>query len=209
MATSIIAITGPSGSGKTHLAQSLYREMQSAFPGLAIDILAEDSYYHDQTHVPVTEREKVNYDHPQALEHELLLEHLLQLKAGEPVHVPSYDYSLHTRSEQTRQLWPTQLLILEGILLLSHERLREHFDLSLFVDTPLDICLARRLQRDCEERGRSPESVRQQFEATVRPMFHEHVEPTREHAHVVLSGVDPAPSMADRVRRELEERGYL
>jgi len=209
LATSIIAITGPSGSGKTYLARSLYREMQNSFPGVAVDILAEDSYYHDQAHVPEAQRQQVNYDHPSALEHELLLEHLLRLKAGEVVNAPTYDYTRHTRSEQTRQIEPTHLLILEGILLLSHQSLREHYDLSLFVDTPLDVCLQRRMQRDCEERGRSPESVTEQFEATVRPMFHEHIEPTREHAHLVLSGQDPAESMASRVRQELEQRGYL
>lgn len=209
MAIHIIAITGASGSGKSHLAQALFREMQLVSPHLVVEILAEDSYYHDQAHVPESQRGQVNYDHPEALEHELLLEHLLQLKSGESVQVPTYDYSRHTRGDETRYLQPAQLLILEGILLLSHQGLREHFDLSLFVDTPLGVCLERRMARDCEKRGRSPESVSQQFESTVRPMFHAHIEPTREHAHMVLSGEDPAASMATRVRQELEQRGHL
>lgn len=209
MATRIIAITGPSGSGKSHLAQALHQEVKGSLPHLSIETLAEDSYYHDQAHVPEKQRQDVNYDHPSALEHDLMLEHLQQLKSGQPVEVPSYDYVRHTRAEKTRELQPAALLIVEGILLLTHDRLRQHFDMRLFVDTPLDVCLARRMQRDCVERGRSPESVQQQFENTVRPMFHAHIEPTREHAHMVISGEDPVSALAARIRREMEERGHL
>ena len=209
MATRIIAITGPSGSGKSYLAQALHQEVKATLPHLSIETLAEDSYYHDQADVPVKQRQDVNYDHPSALEHDLMLEHLQQLKSGQAVEVPAYDYSRHTRSEESRLLHPVSLLIVEGILLLSHHRLRQHFDLRLFVDTPLDVCLARRMERDIRERGRSPESVQQQFESTVRPMFHAHIEPTRDHAHMVLSGEEPVSDLAARIRREIEAQGYL
>jgi uridine kinase len=209
LVTKIIAITGPSGSGKTHLAQALQEELHSPSGNISTEILAEDSYYHDQADTPLEQRESVNYDHPSALEHELMLRHLRDLKSGASVDVPHYDYTRHTRSEQTRLLQPTTLLIVEGILLLSHSQLRQHFDLRLFVDTPLDLCLSRRMRRDCEERGRSRESVLEQFETTVRPMFHRFIEPTREHAHMVLSGDEEATAMAARIRKELEKRGVL
>ena len=209
MVTHVIAITGPSGSGKSFLAQALQQSLQAFSPSLKIAVLAEDSYYRDQTHVPMAEREQVNYDHPAALEHDLLLSHLRDIKAGTSVDVPSYDYARHTRSELRQQLHPTELLIVEGILLLSHAQLRHEFDLRLFVDTPMDVCLTRRMQRDCMERGRSEESVRQQFEATVLPMFHEHIAPTKDHAHLVVSGEDSPQSLTQRVQEELQQRGYL
>ena len=209
MLTNVIAITGPSGSGKSYLAQALQQSLQVSRPTLKTAILAEDSYYRDQSDVPMAQRELVNYDHPAALEHDLLLTHLRDLKTGAPVAVPTYDYSRHTRSEAQRQLPSTDLLIVEGILLLSHLHLRQEFDLCLFVDTPLDVCLQRRMQRDCIERGRSEESVRQQFESTVLPMFHEHIAPTRDHADLVLSGQDSPQSLTQRVHEELEQRGYI
>ena len=209
MSTKLIAITGPSGSGKSYLAEALQLAIQDSFPALKTAILAEDSYYRDQSHVPLSQRESVNYDHPSALEHDLLLSHLQELKAGSSVEVPTYDYAQHTRSSQRRELHPTELLIVEGILLLSHKHLRQEFDLRLFVDTPLEVCLERRMQRDCIERGRSEESVKQQFEATVLPMFHQHIAPTRDHAHLVVSGEDSPQSLTERVQHELQQRGYL
>ncbi len=209
MITNVIAIAGPSGSGKSFLAEALQLALQTSFPSLQTAILAEDSYYRDQSNVPMAQREQVNYDHPSALEHDLLLSHLRDLKAGSSVAIPTYDYAQHTRSDELRELQPTQLLIVEGILLLSHVHLRQEFDLRLFVDTPLDVCLERRMQRDCVERGRSEESVKQQFETTVLPMFHEHIAPTRDHAHIVLSGEDSPQSLTERVQQELQHRGYV
>ncbi|MCG8414989.1 MAG: uridine kinase [Pseudomonadales bacterium] len=209
MVTSIIAITGPSGSGKTSLAQVLRQELQISFPGLGIEILAEDSYYHDLADLSMQEREQVNFDHPSALEHDLLLTHLRELKAGAAVDVPNYDYTRHTRHVHTRPLEPTKLLIVEGILLLSHAQLRGEFDLRLFIDTPLDVCLSRRMARDAAERGRSPESIEQQFAKTVIPMFHEHIAPTRDHAHLVLSGEETPQDLSRQVQLELKQRGYL
>ncbi len=209
MVTHIIAIAGPSGSGKSFLAQALQQSLQKSSPSLKTAVLAEDSYYRDQSHLPMAAREQVNYDHPAALEHDLLLSHLQDIKAGTSVDVPSYDYAKHTRSGVKRQLHPTELLIVEGILLLSHAQLRHEFNLRLFVDTPIDVCLARRMHRDCMERGRSEESVQQQFAATVLPMFHEHVAPTRDYAHLVVSGEDSSQSLTRRVQEALQQRGCL
>ena len=172
-------------------------------------LVSEDSYYHKLNHLPLAQREQVNYDHPDALEHDLLLHHLQELKAGRRIEVPTYDYTVHTRAPQSQLLEPVQLLILEGILLLSHNGLRRHFDLSLYVETPLQVCLARRMQRDVEERGRSRESVTAQFEETVRPMFHQFIEPTRAHAHLTISGEQESSAVVTQVQEELLRRGHL
>ena len=209
MATRIIAITGASASGKTRFARALKQHIDSHFSHVSVGLVGEDSYYRRQDHLPLSQREQVNYDHPDALEHDLLLHHLLELKAGNEVEVPSYDYAVHTRAEQVQTLAPTQLLILEGILLLSHDGLREHFDFSLFVDTPLDVCLNRRIERDLEERGRSRESVREQFETTVRPMYQQFIEPTRSHAHLTISGEENSDRVVNQVRDEMLRRGHL
>ena len=191
------------------MAQALQQEILQAFPQLSAQILSEDSYYRDQADLPLQQREQVNYDHPDALEHELLLQHLRTLKSDTPVAAPTYDYTEHTRSPQTQPLEPTGILIVEGILLLSSSELRQEFDLSLFVDTPLEVCLQRRMERDVRERGRSEESVQQQFDSTVKPMFHAHIEPTREYAHLILSGEDAVVDMSRRVCEELKLNGHL
>ena len=209
MTTRIIAITGASGSGKTHFADALRRHLQDQFSYLSVGLVAEDSYYHRLDHLPLAQREQVNYDHPNALEHDLLLHHLQELKAGRRIEVPTYDYTVHTRVPQSQLLEPVQLLILEGILLLSHTGLRQHFDLSLYVETPLKVCLARRMQRDVEERERSRESVTAQFEETVRPMFHQFIEPTKAHAHLTISGEQESSAAVTRVQDELLRRGHL
>lgn len=209
MTTRIIAITGASASGKTHFAHALRQHLQDQFSHLSVGLVAEDCYYHKLDHLPLAQREQVNYDHPDALEHDLLLHHLQELKAGRRIEVPTYDYTVHTRAPQSQLLEPVQLLILEGILLLSHTGLRQHFDLSLYVETPLQVCLARRMQRDVEERGRSRESVTAQFEETVRPMFHQFIEPTRAHAHLTISGEQESSAVVAQVQEELLRRGHL
>jgi uridine kinase len=185
---SIIAITGPSGSGKSWLARNLTACLAEMDQSLATEILPEDAYYRNQDHLEFSERTRVNYDHPRALEHELLLEQLNCLRAGEPVNVPVYDYVNHTRARRTRPLQPPQLLIVEGVLVLSDPRLRKQFDLTLYLDTPIELCLDRRIQRDVRERGRTKESVKQQFADSVLPMYQEYVLPGREHADLLIDG---------------------
>ncbi|GLS25890.1 uridine kinase [Marinibactrum halimedae] len=187
MTKTIIAIVGASASGKSLFAQTIYQELSAQIPAKDLAIIEEDAYYRDQSHLPIKNRTATNYDHPDAFEHELLVEHLESLRSGQSVDVPVYDYNLHTRSDITRRVEPATVVIIEGILLLSDETLREQFDIKLFIDTPLDICLLRRIARDIQERGRTLESVSQQYESTVRPMFYEFIEPCKNHADIVVT----------------------
>jgi len=183
----IIAIAGASASGKSLFSQTIYNELVNELEPGAIAILEEDAYYRDQSHLPFDHRTQTNYDHPDAFEHELMCKHLMQLRAGNAVEVPIYDYAQHTRSEKTRRINPAKVIIVEGILLLSDEKLREEFNIKVFIDTPLDICLMRRMQRDIEERGRSLPSVIEQYQATVRPMFYQFIEPSKQNSDLVVT----------------------
>jgi len=183
----IIAIAGASASGKSLFSQTIYNELVNELEPGAIAILEEDAYYRDQSHLPIDHRTQTNYDHPDAFEHELMCEHLMQLRAGNAVEVPTYDYAQHTRSDKTRRINPAKVIIVEGILLLSDAKLREEFNIKVFIDTPLDICLMRRMQRDIEERGRSLPSVIEQYQATVRPMFYQFIEPSKQNADLVVT----------------------
>ena len=157
--------------------------------GLGITtVIRHDWYYRDLSHLEFDDRTKVNFDHPSSLEAELLVKHVMTLISGCPVDAPSYDFTTHTRSSATIQLKPSQVLILDGILSLAHEQLRELMDICVFVDTDVKKRLERRLERDSGERGRSPASVIQQFESTVLPMHNEFVEPSRVYAEITISG---------------------
>lgn len=186
--STIIAITGPSGSGKTLFTESVYSRLREADPNFDVAIIEEDSYYHDLAHLPITERAVTNFDHPHSLDHNLLKQHLLDLRNGIEVNVPVYDYSQHTRTGESRSVVPARVILVEGILLLSDETLRQQFDIKLFVDTPLDLCLQRRIVRDMNERGRSLDSINAQFEKTVKPMYREFIEPSKKYADIVVSG---------------------
>lgn len=179
------AIAGASGSGKTLFAKNLLDKFTTYFPN-QVAILHEDAYYKDQSHLDFATREGQNYDHPGAFDHALLMAHIKSLKAGNAVKTPVYDYSLHTRSHQTETVSPAKVFLIEGIMLLQNPELRALFDYKIFINTPLDICFGRRLQRDIQERGRSVDSVIQQYHSTVRPMFFAHVEPSREWADIIV-----------------------
>ena len=180
----LIGIAGASGSGKTTVAASIIKSLES---DKAL-IIQEDSYYKDLSGIPLAQRQARNFDRPDAFDNDLLAEHLLQLSNGEAVSQPIYDYKLHTRSKETRTVGPGTLIILEGILVLSNAQLRELMDYRVFVETPLDICLARRLRRDIQERGRTADSVIKQYTETVRPMYLQFVEPSRRYADITVSG---------------------
>ncbi|WP_445398740.1 uridine kinase [Zobellella sp. An-6] len=182
----IIGIAGASASGKSLIAQTIYNELMAELDAAEIGVISEDCYYRDQGHLTMEERIKTNYDHPRALDHELLAEQLRALSRGEAVDIPQYSYVAHTRTSETIHFLPKKVIILEGILLLTDPVLRELMDATIFMDTPLDICLIRRLQRDVEERGRSMESVLQQYRDTVRPMFLQFIEPSKQHADVIV-----------------------
>ena len=182
----IIAITGASASGKSLIAHTVYEELKAELGEARIGIISEDSYYKDQTHLEMKDRLKTNYDHPSSLDHTLLKEHLISLIGGQAVDIPQYSYTEHNRLPETTHVTPKKVIIVEGILLLSSKVLREHFHISLFMDTALDICLLRRLTRDVAERGRTMESVIEQYQKTVRPMFIQFIEPSKEHADIII-----------------------
>jgi uridine kinase len=199
----VIGLAGASGSGKTWLAHRVVERLGSEW---AV-IIPEDAYYRDLSDRSLGERAKVNFDHPDALEHDLLAEHLRQLLAGKCIDLPVYDYTTHNRLPESKPITPHPVLILEGILTCVLAQVRELMDLCVFVDTPLDICLIRRLQRDVAERGRTLDSVAQQYQETVRPMYLEFVEPSKQLADMLIPGAGGQCSdMAlDRLIRKINE----
>lgn len=186
--TTIIAITGASASGKSLLASSIYQQLAPELGSQQLAVIAEDAYYRDQSHLPMEQRVLTDYDQPSAFEHSLLAEHLAALKSGGTVEVPQYDFRRHTRRDMTLSIADPRVALVEGILLLSVPELRDCFDVSIFVDTPLDICLLRRIRRDTDERGRSLHSVLEQYERTVRPAYYQHIAPARQYADLVVTG---------------------
>lgn len=178
----VIGIAGGSGSGKTTVAQQILQRIGEE----RIAFLQHDAYYKDLSHLPPEERARVNFDHPDALETELLIRHIQLLREGQAVQVPVYDFTTHTRLSQTITVEPRPLILVEGILVFVEKALREQFDLKIFVDTDADIRFIRRLQRDIRERGRSMDSVIQQYLTTVRPMHLEFVEPSKRYADVII-----------------------
>lgn len=178
----IIGISGASGSGKSLLANTIVKELGST----QVVVISEDSYYKDHSDIPFEERANINYDHPNSLDHELLYKHLLQIQAGETVEVPIYDHSTHLRETKTRTIGQHTIIVLEGILLFVEPYLRELMDISIFMDTALDICLIRRLKRDVKERARSLDSVLKQYEETVRPMYLQFIEPSKRYADIIV-----------------------
>lgn len=182
----IVGIAGASASGKSLIATTIYNELREKVGDHQIGVITEDCYYRDQSNLTMEERVKTNYDHPNALDHDLLCEHLEQLIEGNAVEVPNYSYSEHTRTEETSTMTPKKVIILEGILLLTDPRLRKLMHASVFMDTPLDICLLRRVSRDVQERGRTMESVLSQYQKTVRPMFMQFIEPSKQYADIIV-----------------------
>ena len=181
----VIAISGASGSGKSLFTENLLKEFSEE--GKTVQILREDHYYRSQDHLPMAEREKNNYDHPKAFEHELLVEHLEALRNWKSIEYPQYCYKTHTRLEKSQTLNSAPVIIIEGIMLLANDGLQPMFDIKIFVDTPLDICLLRRMKRDIAERGRTLESVAEQYESTVKPMYHQFISPSRFTADVIVT----------------------
>src|SRR3990167_6148524 len=173
--TIIIGISGASASGKSLLANTIVNELGSD----RVVVISEDSYYQNLHHLPVEERAKMNFDHPDALDHELLIKHLKLLQKGKSVEIPKYDFSLHQRKEESRRIGEHRIIVLEGILLFVDPLLRKTMDIRIFMDTALDICLMRRLRRDLLERGRSLENILDQYQSTVRPMYLQFIEPSK------------------------------
>ena len=178
----LIGIAGASASGKSLLANTIVKELGSN----KVAVISEDCYYKDLTHLPREERVKANFDHPDSLDHVLLIKHLEQLQDGKTVEIPQYDFAEHTRKKETRQIGGYTIIVLEGILLFAEPELREKFDIRIFMDTPMDICLLRRIQRDILERGRDIKSVIEQYQETVRPMYLQFIEPSKRYADIIV-----------------------
>lgn len=182
----MIGIAGASASGKSLIANTIYEELCQELGTDQIGIISEDSYYRDQSHLTLDVRIQTNYDHPKAFDHKLLCSHLKELKDNQSVDIPVYSYTEHTRTDEIMQLTPKKIIILEGILLLTDPDVRDQIDVGIFIDTPLDICFMRRLVRDMEERGRTMESVLAQYTKTVRPMFLQFIEPSKQYADIIV-----------------------
>ena len=178
----IIGVAGGTASGKSTVAEAILERVGREH----IAYIQHDSYYRDLSHLPLEERARMNFDHPDALETELLVEHLRQLQAWQPIEVPIYDFATYTRSGRTRRVEPRRVVLVEGILIFVDKQLRDMMDIKLYVDTDADMRLIRRLQRDMRERGRTLESVIRQYLETVRPMHLEFVEPSKRYADIII-----------------------
>jgi len=182
MKTIIIGIAGGTGSGKTTLTEKL----RDHFGANEVSVINHDSYYKRHDELPYEERCKLNYDHPDSFDTPLMVAHLRELRAGHPVQVPVYDYTIHNRTDRTIEIKPTKVVIVEGILIFQNKALRDLLDIKIFVETDADVRILRRALRDVEERGRSMQSVVEQYLATVKPMHEQFVEPTRKYADIVV-----------------------
>ena len=178
----VIGIAGGSGSGKTTVAQEILNRVGAS----RIAFLQHDAYYKDLSGLPPTQKVAVNFDHPNSLETELLTRHIETLKKGKQVEVPIYDFATHSRTEETFSVVPRGVILVEGILIFAESALREIFDVKIFVDTDDDLRFIRRLERDIAERGRTTDTVVQQYLSTVRPMHLEFVEPSKRYADVII-----------------------
>ncbi|RYG74774.1 uridine kinase [Lentibacillus lipolyticus] len=178
----VIGVAGGSGSGKTTVTRSICQRFQDK----TILVIEQDYYYKNQSHLPFEERLNTNYDHPLAFDNDLLVEHVHKLLHHQPVQKPVYDYKMHTRSNEVIHVEPKEVIILEGILILEDPRLVDLMDIKVFVDTDADIRIIRRLVRDIKERGRTLDSVIDQYEHIVRPMHLQFVEPTKRYADIII-----------------------
>jgi uridine kinase len=182
MESLVVGIAGGTGSGKTTVAKTII----AALPEGKVALIEVDAYYRDQPETSAEDRARINFDHPDSLEIELLVQHLARLKAGEAVDVPLYDFKTHRRRPDYRRVEPARVVLVEGILVFVDARVRERLDMKIFVDTDPDIRVFRRIRRDMEQRGRTFESIREQYYRTVRPMHLQFVEPSKRWADLIL-----------------------
>jgi uridine kinase len=190
--SALIGIAGPSCSGKTERARALAAR-------LGCPMLNLDLYYYDLSHLPPDERAKTNFDEPAILEFPLILQHAQALQRGESILAPRYDFTTHTRPPGGIEVRPTAFVVLEGLFALHWPELRQLYTLSVYVDTPDEICFNRRFHRDQIERGRSPESIRRQYDHWVRPMAQKWILPTRQFAHLTVSGAEDIPAAIEQI----------
>ncbi|TCS91300.1 uridine kinase [Keratinibaculum paraultunense] len=178
----LIGITGGTGSGKSTVSTEILKSIHEK----NVAIIEQDSYYKDQSHLSFEERVKTNYDHPFAFDNDLLIQHLKDLLNRKPIEKPIYDFERHTRKKETITVYPKEIIILEGILILADEEIRNLCDIKIFVDTDSDVRVIRRIERDMKERGRTLDSVINQYMTTVRPAHMQFVEPSKKHADIII-----------------------
>lgn len=177
----VIGIAGGTGSGKSTMIKNIYRKF-----GESIALLSHDFYYKAHDDMPYEERCKLNYDHPDAFDSDMFIEDIKKLRAGEAIYRPVYDFTIHNRVEEVVEVKPAKVLIVEGILIFAEEKMREMFDIKLYIDTDADVCILRRIMRDVKHRGRSLESVVTQYMTTVKPMHEQFVEPSKKYADIII-----------------------
>ncbi|MDO4783374.1 MAG: uridine kinase [Capnocytophaga felis] len=178
----IIGITGGTGCGKTTVVNQIVKELS----GKEVTVVSQDSYYRDMSHLPYSERVKVNFDHPSSIDFDLLKEHLMALKEGKSVESPVYSFVEHNRTGETVLIHPTKVIIVEGILIFSHADIRRLFDIKIYVHADSDERLIRRIKRDTTERGRDVEEVLHRYQTTLKPMHLQFIEPTKEYADIII-----------------------
>ena len=178
----LIGIAGASGSGKTLVSKNIFENLGSE----KVVIMQEDSYYKDLSEIPFDERTGKNFDHPDAFDHSLLVNHLSELVEGKSISHPIYDYKTHSRLYETKTVGPHRVIVLEGILIMNESKLRDLMDIKVFIDTEPDICFIRRLKRDINERARSVDSIINQYMETVRPMYFQFIEPSKRYADIII-----------------------
>lgn len=198
----IIGVGGGTGSGKTTVVEQIV----SDFPEGQVAVISQDSYYKDLSHLSMEDRTKVNFDHPNAIDFPLLCEHLRELKEGRSILEPIYSFVTHNRTKETQLISPTQVLVVEGILILTDPSIRDLFDIKIFVHADSDERLIRRLKRDIAERGRDLEEVLSRYQTTLKPMHQQFIEPTKEYADIIIPNNKFNTVAVDIVRSIINER---
>lgn len=205
----IIGLAGGTGSGKTSIAKAIKQEIGDD----GVVIVEQDSYYHNLTHLPIDERARINFDHPDSIDFDLMRNDLEALQRFEPVELPIYDYTTHTRKTETRNISGHRLIILEGILVLFDQAIRDLMNIKIYIDTPADVRFIRRMMRDVQERDRSFDAVVDQYYATVRPMHDQFVEPTKRFADIIIPegghnrvAIDLLKTKVDSLLNDLKKR---
>ena len=198
----VIGIAGGTGSGKTTVVNQIIQEL----PEGEVCVISQDSYYKDTSHLPFDERTKINFDHPKAIDFDLLVAHLKELKKGNAIEQPIYSFVEHNRTKETITMYPKKVIIVEGILILTHTDIRELFDIKLYVHADSDERLIRRLRRDMSERGRDLDEVLSRYKNTLKPMHQQFIEPTKEFADIIIPNNRYNTVAVDLIRKIINQR---
>lgn len=198
----IIGIAGGTGSGKTTVVRKILNEL----PHSEVGVISQDSYYKDTTHLSYDERTKINFDHPRAIDFDLLIQHLKDLKKGNTIDQPVYSFITHNRTEDTVKTHPRKVMIVEGILILTNPEIRDLFDIKIYVHADSDERLVRRLKRDIAERGRDMEEVLERYQSTLKPMHEQFIEPTKAYADIIIPNDKHNTVAVDVVRAVINQR---